>query len=364
VKGEDWDDEDAGYPRAPLPPHERTWRHPSELGFVAQQQFIAPRRVSRLAVVGLAAAGVLVTASIGMMLASRDRNVGVEASGAAVDQPGTTLPQVNDAPVTPTHRSVAPSESRPRRSSVAPQQADRRMSTMVIDSDDRIAVAVGDGRHAFTTAGGLSVDQALVVRVSAGTNVAARVISLDPDHQIAVLELEQEMADVARQVAYGTPDDGARVLLGSNGSTATVRISERGLDLEADAEVQEGEPVVDDRGRLVGLASRYADGTPCLLTIPRLAAIRATVLIIDVWLGLTFDTGSLLVLETATASPAAAAGISAGDRLLAIDGKALTSVDDLWLELAGMTIGQQVTLDLDRNGETRSVLVTLAGRPG
>lgn len=363
MKGEDWDDDEAGYPRAPLPPHERVWRHPSEIGFVAQQQFVPPRRLPRLAVVGLAAAGVLVTASIGVLLSSRDNRVGVETSGAVLDEPTNGLPAVNDRPVTPTQQPTASHSSRPRRSTVTPQRVERLISTMVVDSDERVAVAVGDGRHAFTTAGNLSVDQILAVRISAGTTVGAHVISVDPESGIAVLELDEQMADVARQVAYGEPSDGEHVVLASNGSDATVRIAERGIDLETDAETREGEPVVNERGKLVGLASRRPDGSLRLLTIPRLAAIRATVLVIDVWLGLRFETDSLLVLETTAGSPAEQVGLAAGDRLVSIDDLPIVSVDDLWLHLAEASVGQQVTLGIERNGEQQSLVVTLAARP-
>jgi S1-C subfamily serine protease len=87
----------------------------------------------------------------------------------------------------------------------------------------------------------------------------------------------------------------------------------------------------------------------------------------------------LLVVEVVQGGPAAAAGILAGDRevnvgnaripvggdiITAIDGKALSTVQDLTIYLDEETqVGDQIELTVVRGGEETTVAVTLAERP-
>lgn len=361
---EDWDDEEPIYPRAPLPPHERTWRHPSEVGFAAQHQYVPPPRSSRLVLVGAGAVGVAVAAGIVMLLAPRSGTSVIETSSEAIspaDRGGVLVDNAVDPVTTVRHRGSA-TTVRTRRSTAAAHSI-RSLSTMLLAGAERVAVAVGDGRHALTTAGSLAPDQVVNVTVADGTTVSARVLSVNPDRNIAVLELERAMNDVARQVTYTAPDSGDHVLVGQDAVEAIVRATDIGLSVETDLAAQDGEPVVNGDGKLVGLIARSADGSLRLVTIPRLAALQATVVVIDVWLGLRFEPESLHVVEATTDAPAALAGIQPGDALTAIDGTTLTCIDDLWVELAFMKAGQTVTLDYLRDGVAHSADVTLAARP-
>jgi len=363
VYDDDWDDEEPTYPRAPLPPHERTWRHPSELGFVAQQQYATPPRSSRLLLVGAGAVAVAVAAGFVMLLAPQSGTTVIQASSQAI-QPADRGEALADdqIPVTTSKRHHTTTTARTRRST-APVRNLRSLSTILLSGAGRVAVAVGDGRHALTTAGSLEPDQVVEVVVADGTTVSARVLSVNAASNIAVLELERTMNSVARQVTYTPPDNGDRVLVGQDAVEAVVRSTDRGLHVETDLVAQDGEPVLNSDGKLVGLVARSADGTLRLVTIPRLAALQATVLVIDVWLGLRFEPESLHVLEATADAPAALAGIQPGDALIAIDGVTLSCIDDLWVELAFMKAGQTVNLAYLRNGVAESAHVTLSPRP-
>jgi hypothetical protein len=368
VYDEDWDSEEPGYPRAPLPPHERTWRHPSELGFVAQQQF-APRppRLPRLILVGVGAVGVAAAAGLVMLLAPRSGGSGIQTSSRALPVEAGDVVGFDSMDATATTAKRRPSAtSMPRtRKPVAPAQvqARRSLSTMLLSGVERVAVAVGDGRHALTTANSLEVDQLVDVVVGEGATVVGRVLSVSNEQNIAVLELDRVMSSVARKVAYTTPQNGDRVTVGQDAAEATVRVSEGLLRVETELVAQDGEPVVDAAGRLVGLVSRSADGSLHLVTIPRLAALKATVLVIDVWLGLRFEPDSLQVVEATADAPATLAGIQPGDALTAIGDSRLTCIDDLWVELAFMKAGQTVSVEFLRDGVAQSAEVTLAARP-
>jgi len=70
------------------------------------------------------------------------------------------------------------------------------------------------------------------------------------------------------------------------------------------------------------------------------------------------------VIVTTAGGPAQHAGIKSGDVVVAVDGKAVTSADDLSTILAGLRPGQSISVDLvSSSGARRSVHVTLGARP-
>jgi S1-C subfamily serine protease len=78
------------------------------------------------------------------------------------------------------------------------------------------------------------------------------------------------------------------------------------------------------------------------------------------------DTGNGVYIGTVTAgSPAAKAGLKAGDVILSVDGKSTTTSDELGTVLAGFKPGQTVTLKIaHQSGATDIVKVTLGEYPG
>ena len=62
-------------------------------------------------------------------------------------------------------------------------------------------------------------------------------------------------------------------------------------------------------------------------------------------------------------SPAAKAGLQAGDVITAVEGKTITSADDLTAAVGNRAPGDKVTVTLRRNGATKTVTVTLGVRP-
>ena len=74
------------------------------------------------------------------------------------------------------------------------------------------------------------------------------------------------------------------------------------------------------------------------------------------------STGGLVIEEVVSNSPAATAGVQAGDVLKSVDGKPVLSGDDLRSILAEKDAGQEVTLELTRADTPQQVKATLAGR--
>jgi putative serine protease PepD len=62
-------------------------------------------------------------------------------------------------------------------------------------------------------------------------------------------------------------------------------------------------------------------------------------------------------------TPAANAGLQAGDVVTAIDGQPVTNSDDLTARISAHQPGDKVTLTVTRNGATKTIDVTLGTRP-
>jgi S1-C subfamily serine protease len=74
--------------------------------------------------------------------------------------------------------------------------------------------------------------------------------------------------------------------------------------------------------------------------------------------------GSVVIARVQKGSPAAQAGLRAGEVIKAVDGHPIAAADDLATYLAGRRVGAKVKVEVrDSNGSTRTVHVTLGRRP-
>lgn len=71
----------------------------------------------------------------------------------------------------------------------------------------------------------------------------------------------------------------------------------------------------------------------------------------------------VLVASVARGGPADQAGVTAGDRILAIDGQPVASLDDVAQILADKKPGQTVTLLVERGRKSQQISVTLGAQP-
>jgi serine protease Do len=139
-----------------------------------------------------------------------------------------------------------------------------------------------------------------------------------------------------------------------------------------------GAGLFNSRGELVGIGSlvvadtradRSEGGTrqpgnmfvPTDLLRPILAELRTRGMSSAsrrAWLGLSCveHAGVLHVVRVAGDSPAEAAGVRIGDRITAIDGLAVSTLDTLWTRLwSGGPPERDVTLEIERNGSRQTV---------
>lgn len=132
----------------------------------------------------------------------------------------------------------------------------------------------------------------------------------------------------------------------------SIKVSEVGVEGTGYAiSTKQALPVIDDLVR-VGYAIRPWIGVN-LYTVDQLVILRYR---------LGVNQGAL-VTQVASGSPADKAGIKAGDVITSIDGKDITTVDDLNTILHGYNIGQQVSITYYRGSTSAIVSLTLASSP-
>jgi membrane-associated protease RseP (regulator of RpoE activity) len=71
----------------------------------------------------------------------------------------------------------------------------------------------------------------------------------------------------------------------------------------------------------------------------------------------------ITVVRVVEGTPAAEAKLSVNDRIVAIEGKAVSSLDDMAAILKSKPAGEKVRFDVERNGERKTIEVTLGRRP-
>jgi serine protease Do len=140
---------------------------------------------------------------------------------------------------------------------------------------------------------------------------------------------------------------------------------------DPDAKVAEGTPLLDHRQQVVGLCTYGDDDTMYAvpIEIPRAAARSIAVhgRVVVPWLGVSGNdmgakTGAV-VRSIGDASPAAKAGIAAGDVIVAIDGQPVDSMAVLALSLRDYDAGAMVDLAYVRDGLVRHASAVLVERP-
>ena len=238
--------------------------------------------------------------------------------------------------------------------------------------------------------------ESVKVRFSDGTQVDAKVVGTDPSTDIAVLDVDRPSSeltvlsfagDVSLQVgdpviAIGSP-------FGLEGTLTSGVISALGREIrspngftienavQTDAALNHGNsggPVLDTQGRVVGVAAQIAsesggnDGIG--YAVPGDTAQRvARELIADgkvehAYLGVSLpDDGAARLVQVVPASPAGRAALQANDEVTAVDGNSITTGDELREAIDAKKPGDKITLTIKRNGNERTVQVTLGERP-
>jgi hypothetical protein len=201
------------YERGPLPPHERPWRHPSELGPPEHEPTTTAGRVliATTATLSLALIGLLV------LTVTPDRSPDPTSTGATTARPSVTFAALE----------------RPALPMVTP---------------------IGDEGWGVTTRGAIAGRAGIVsARLPSGDIVDVKIIRTDTAAGLTVVSLPAK--EIGYELADASPAPSDTVLV--NGEPPLVVA----MNELAALDVDEGTPVLDGDGDLVGLCTAGEHGT-------------------------------------------------------------------------------------------------------
>jgi serine protease Do len=276
----------------------------------------------------------------------------------------------------------------------------------------RHEIITGVGSGFFISADGYAVtnnhvvDHAKTVQVTTddGTIYTAKVIGTDPKTDLALVKVDGKNNFAYVNFESQTPPVGDWVVAVGNpyglGGTVTAGIiSAKGRDIgsnpyddyiQIDAPINKGNsggPTFDTNGNVIGVntaifsPSGGSVGIGFDIPAPTVKMVVAQLkdkgMVTRAWLGVQVQpvtagiaeslglkkAAGALVDEAKADTPAAKAGIEAGDVITAVNGNAIKDSRALAREISGITPGSSVKLDLLRKGESKTINVTLATMP-
>ena len=233
----------------------------------------------------------------------------------------------------------------------------------------------------------------ILVRLADGRRLAAERLGEDEARQLTLLRVDADdltpvvpadsgavrVGDWA--VALGRTFSAERVNLSVGVVSAKDRILGRAVQTDAKiSPANYGGPLVDLTGRAIGvLAPLSADGgqggvewydsgigfaVPLDDLLPRLDDLAAGETLRPGKLGVTFKGANLdaepVIDSVRPQSPAEAAGLESGDRLVTIAGRPITRPDSAKLALGPLYAGDEVALTVERDGARLELRATLA----
>lgn len=383
----------------PLPPDDRLWRHPSEVGASA-----APARAGE--------PGELPRPSIWMVAAVSAVSAGLIASGLVLVLVGIigtdeAIPVVERQMEPRPIDAVASDDVVDVAAMTRPAVVQLRLESSSTASGSGV-IFRSDG-HLLTSASVLGTASVVRAVLEGGRELVGRVVGTDPDTDTAVVKLDGEgpfpvavmgtSSDlrVGQQAIavgwHGAAPGGASVTVGViSGLHRTIDAGEgRALFdmVQTDTRVPFGWPggaLVDSAGSVIGITSAagatltgsggFGFSVPIDVAHSVADQLIAHGRVIAVWLGvkggdldprtaaaLGLD-GGALVGEVKVDSPAQRVGISAQDVIVGIDGVAITTMGQLVVALRRHRPGDTVQLEVVRDGGRRLFLpVVLEERP-
>ena len=238
----------------------------------------------------------------------------------------------------------------------------------------------------------LAEEGEFAVVVPGGNSAPAQLVGRDPTTDVALLRIDRSdfpplpltatsLAVGALAVAVGSDDGAPIAALGvvsrAGGPWRSLRGGEIDARIELDLRLRrraEGGVALDASGSTFGMAvfgpRRRVLVIPAA-TIERVAAkLASDGRIPRGYLGLGLHPVALtdggagaMVMSVDPKGPGAAAGVHQGDVIVAFNGEPIRHVQSLLRALGPDRVGQTVTLDLRRAGETRQLSLTVGERP-
>jgi membrane-associated protease RseP (regulator of RpoE activity) len=360
-----WDEGGEGddYPSAPIPAHERTWRHPSEIGQAAWVAAEPPVAIGRGLMVTTGAIGCVLGVAVLWLLTPMGSGLAPSASPIATS--AVTAARILGATPTTAQAVLRPTDSTVETTIATLPAEDIPVNTVLVMNEQQvepgsIAVAIGDAPFIVTTASAVSGSHDVSL-MSSGESTGG-VVTIQGD--LALIEPSSSVEVVAFE-AVAAAEQGQTLLVLTDEITEITYHDDGSSSLDAGV-IVEGTPVVNDEGALVALCTLVIDDAgahvnllpltgfdgstaPTETTVAPETTVPATspAEVGGGWLGVRFDTDGDAVLTIdaiAADSPAAIAGLLVGDRITAIDGIAVATVDDVLALITARSPGTVVTI--------------------
>lgn len=247
--------DDALYPPAPLPAHERPWRHPSEMGQAAWEHSEPPMVIGRGLLVTTGAIGCALGLAVLMLLVPRGGDGPV-----AHDLTGSSAPAGTPNGGPPPTPSTTPLVSAPTLDGTLPGEA---VPPTVLVRTDRVAtpspamavaVAVSDVPFMVTTARAVAALDSSIVDVIGPDDVDTRA-AVTVQGDLAFIRVRSRMSlEGFHGVGSAEPGDTVTVL-GDDATSITYPEDDASVVGLDPTDVREGTPVVDADGSLVALCT-------------------------------------------------------------------------------------------------------------
>jgi putative serine protease PepD len=333
------------------------------------------------------AAVVLLAGGYGIGQALDRDSASATPTGAGIPTAVISAPiKAGDEPVAAVAKALLPTVVE---LTVQTQQGDGLGSGVIYDKNGYILTAA----HVVEGA-----DQ-VTVRLADGTRLRGQVLGTDTANDVGVVKVDRGNLPAAPlavnvplqvgqlAVAIGSPFrlEGS-VTAGVVSATNRILSDDQGTGrevIQTDAPINPGNSggvLADREGRVIGINSAIrSDGSSggnigIGFAVPIDVAARSATAIVQHkplqtgFLGVstgdpTSGRGGALVQDVTPNSPAAKAGLQAGDLVVALDGQAVTSQDDLISRIRDHKPGDRVTLKVVRNGKEQTATATLADRP-
>jgi putative serine protease PepD len=268
------------------------------------------------------------------------------------------------------------------------QQTQRAQgSGFVYDSNGRIIT----NQHVVDGATSISV------RFWNGKTYKAELVGSDPSTDLAVIKVDAPAAvltplTLADSNAVGVGDNvvaiGSPFGLENTVTSGIVSALHRqmtspnsfsiGDSIQTDAAINHGNsggPLLNAEGQVIGVNAQIesdsggSDGVGFAIPSNTVKSIVSELISTGkaehAYLGVSVETvnGSVRITEVRSGTPAADAGLRAGDRITSVDGKRIASADGLTSAIAAQKPGETVSVTYSRGGQSHTVEVKLASRP-
>jgi putative serine protease PepD len=267
------------------------------------------------------------------------------------------------------------------------QKQQAQGSGFVYDSNGRIIT----NQHVVDGATSISV------RFWNGKTYKAEVVGTDPSTDLAVIKVDAPASlltplTLADSSAVAVGDNvvaiGSPFGLENTVTSGIVSALHRQMtspnnfsiddSIQTDAAINHGNsggPLLNAEGQVIGVNAQIEsdsggnDGVGFAIPSDTVKAIVSELISTGkaehAYLGVSVETvsGAVRITQVRTGTPAADAGLQAGDRILSVDGKQITSADGLTSAIAAKKPGDTVSVTYSRGGQSHTLEVQLASRP-